>query len=102
MSVRVSSLPSLLPATFSFSLQVLLERQGGAVALFVWCNPAGTGSVVGFQQEAAGILDVCSSAAAGPCRCTVMFLWKLDTVLRLQQFLLKGSLGKSQASGLFY
>lgn len=36
------------------------------------------------------------------CLRSVVLLWKLDTRLVLQQFLLKGSLGKSQTSGLFY
>lgn len=34
------------------------------------------------------------------CLCTVVLLCKLDTRLVLEQFLLKGSLGKSETSGL--
>lgn len=52
ISVRASNLPSLLPATFSFSLQVLLEGQ-------LWLCLSGVTQqeqgLFGFQLEAAGI-----------------------------------------------
>lgn len=73
--IRVSSLLSLLPATSSFSLQEILEGQGGVVALIVW---------FGFQ-----LLEFRVCAPLEGLGTVIMLLCKLDTVPRLQQLLLK-------------
>lgn len=53
------------------------------MALFVWCNPSGVGWVI------THLLWVPAAGISGLC--TAMLLCKPDTVLRLQQLLLKVS-----------
>lgn len=71
------------------------------LAFRILCSPAVSGKRQGPPGDNAEHVSSMLMRAM-KCLCSAVLLWKLDTRLLLQQFLLKGSLGKSQTSGLFY